>query len=457
MFDSISRNFGGIINKLRGKKIISEDDLNSTMREIRVALLEADVALPVVKEFINTVKEKALGQEVIKAVSPGQMIVKIVHDELLSLLGGQEKEGINLEVKPPVVIMMVGLQGSGKTTTAAKLALKLKKKNDKKILLASLDTQRPAAQEQLETLANRIGIDSVEIIKGQSPIDITHRAIKLSKEKLYDVVILDTAGRLHIDEALMDELKEVKKLSKPTEILLVGDSLTGQDAVHIAKEFNDKVGLTGIILTRLDGDGRGGAAISMKMVTGCPIKYIGTGEKPEDFEEFHPDRIASRILDMGDVVSFVEKAQEVVEIEEAQKLEEKLRNGTFDLDDLMKQMRNLKKLGGVGSMLSFMPGAGKLKDYVGAAGFEENIITKQEAMISSMTKKERKNPDILNSSRKMRIVSGSGTTIQQLNSLLKKFKQMRKMMDKLGKMSKRDMMAMMKELGATKDLNNFVQ
>jgi signal recognition particle subunit SRP54 len=329
---------------------------------------------------------------------------------------------------------MVGLQGSGKTTSSAKLALKLKNKNDKKVLLASLDTQRPAAQEQLETLANRIGIDSVEIIKGQNPVEITNRTMKLAKEKLYDVVILDTAGRLHIDEELMEELKEVKKISKPTETLLVGDALTGQDAVNIAKEFNEQVNVTGIILTRLDGDGRGGAAISMKMVAGFPIKFIGKGEKPEDFEEFHPDRIASRILDMGDVVSFVEKAQEVVDIDEAQKLEEKLRKGTFDLDDLMKQMKSLKKLGGVGSMLSFMPGAGKLKDYVGAAGFEESIMVKQEAMISSMTKKERKNPDILNSSRKMRIIAGSGTTMQQLNSLLKKFKQMKKMMDKLGKM-----------------------
>jgi len=446
MFESISKNFGGIIDKLRGRKVISEGDVDETMREIRVALLEADVSLSVVKQFINQVKEKVIGQEVVKNVAPGQMIIKIVNDELLQLLGSNTEE-LNLSVKPPISFMLVGLQGSGKTTTTAKLALKLQKDYKKKSLLVSLDTDRPAAQEQLEQLAKQINVDSLKIVKGQKSLDIAKRAMIYAKENYYDLVLFDTAGRLHIDDALMQELKSIKEITEPTEILLVADALTGQDSVNIASVFNEKVKITGIILTRLDGDGRGGAAISMKVVTGCPIKYIGVGEKVEDLEIFHPDRIVSRILDMGDVVTFVEKAQDIVEQEEAEKLQKKLQKGTFDLDDLAKQLRTLKKLGGVGSMLSFLPGAGKLKDYVQTKGFDENEMHRQEAMIMSMTLKERKNPSILNSSRKFRVVRGSGTTIQEVNSLLKKFKKMHKAMDKVGKMDKNQMKQMMGELG----------
>jgi signal recognition particle subunit SRP54 len=344
--------------------------------------------------------------------------------------------------------MMVGLQGSGKTTTAGKLALHLKKKYEKRVLLSSLDVYRPAAQEQLETLANKIDVESVEIVDGENPIDIAKRTMKQAKDKYYDMIILDTAGRLQIDKALMVELKEIKKITNPTEILLVGDALTGQEAVNIAKEFNEQVGVTGIILTRIDGDGRGGAAISMKMATGCPIKYIGTGEKLEDFEPFHPDRISSRILDMGDVVSFVEQAQEVVDEEDAKELEKKLAKGDFDLEDLIKQFKTLKKFGGVGGMLSFLPGAGKIKEYISQSGTNsEDVIKLQESMILSMTPRERKDPEILSSSRKRRIVQGSGHTIQELNSLLKKFKQMKKMMNKVGKMDKNEMQKMMNQLG----------
>jgi signal recognition particle subunit SRP54 len=449
MFESLSKNFSGVLDKLRGRKSISEDDLNVAMREIRIVLLQADVSLPVVKEFIANVKEKALGQDVIKSVSAGQMIVKIVQDELTAFLG-EETEGIDLNVKPPLVIMMVGLQGSGKTTTAGKLALYLKKKYEKRVLLSALDTYRPAAQEQLETLANKIDVESVEIVAGENPIDIAKRTMKQAKDKYYDVIILDTAGRLQIDEALMDELKKIKKITNPVEILLVGDALTGQEAVNIAKEFHEQVSLTGIILTKIDGDGRGGAAISMKMATGCPIKYIGIGEKLEDFEPFHPDRISSRILDMGDVVSFVERAQEVVDEEDAKELEKKLAKGSFDLNDLIKQFKTLKKLGGVGGMLNFLPGAGKIKEYIGQSETgSDNTIKLQESMILSMTEAERKDPEILSSSRKRRIVQGSGRTIQELNSLLKKFKQMKKMMSKVGKMDKNEMKKMMEQLGGS--------
>jgi len=447
MLESLTKNFSGIIDKIKGRKVVSESDLKETLRDIRRALLEADVSLLVAKDFIKKIQEEAIGKEVIKNINPGQMIVKIVNDKLLELLGGDTSE-INLEQKP-TIILMLGLQGCGKTTTSAKLALRLKNKYQKEVLLVSLDTYRPAAQDQLEILGKKVGIDTLEIIDGQTPTEIAKRAMK--EKEAYDVIIFDTAGRLHIDEKLMGELKEIKNIIKSTETLLVADALTGQDAANMAKEFNEKIGISGIILTKVDGDGRGGSALSMRMVSNCPIKFIGVGEKLTALEEFYPDRIASRILDMGDIVSFVEKAQEVVNEEEAKKLEEKLKKGTFDLDDLAKQLKNLKRLGGIGSMLSFLPGAGKLKTFIGQKGFNENEIYKQESIIMSMTPAERSKPEILNSSRKFRIVRGSGTSIQEVNSLLKKFKQMKKMMDMVGSMDKSQIKNMMGQLGSFKD------
>ena len=442
MFDNFSNKIGKIFDTISGKKFISEDDLNATMREIRIALLEADVSLPIAKEFIEKIKVEAAGQQVVKSVSPGQMIVKIVHDELVKLLGSEKSE-INFNVRPPVIIMLVGLQGAGKTTTAGKLALRLKNKNHKKVLVASLDTYRPAAQEQLEILAKKIVIDSVEIIHGQKPLEITARAQQKAVDGGYDVLILDTAGRTHLNEELMRELIDIKKATNPTEILLVVDSLIGQDAVNVAKNFNEKLTLSGVILTRLDGDGRGGAALTMKAATNCPIKFIGVGEKPDEFEEFNPDRIASRIIGMGDVVSLVEKAQEVFDAKEMEKAAKKMQKGNFDLEDLLSQIRNMKKMGGMGGMLKFLPGAGKIREHLSKLGDAEKEMARQEALILSMTKKERINPDILSSSRKHRIARGAGSTIQEVNRLLKKYKQMQKMMKKMGKIDPRKMQEMM--------------
>ena len=446
MFNNLTKSLNKVFDKISGRRKITEDDLNSAMREIRIALLEADVSLPVVKKFIKDIKEKLVGAEVVKSVSPAQMIIKLVNDELREILGG-ESEGLDLKAKPPVVVMMVGLQGSGKTTTSAKLALNLHKKHNKKILLASLDVDRPAAQEQLEVLAKQVDVASLDIVPGQNPIKIAKRAIEEAKKFHYDVLILDTAGRLHIDNKLMEELKQIKEITEPNETLLVADSLTGQDAVNIAKTFKEEIGVTGIVLTRIDGDGRGGSAISMRMTTGCPIKYLGVGEKLEDLEEFHPDRIASRILDMGDIVTLVEKAKEVVDEKEAAKLAKKMQKGRFDFNDLLKQLRTLKKMGGMGSLMKFLPMAGKIQDMAQQRGFDESIISKQEAIILSMTIKERSNPDLLNSSRKRRIAAGSGTTIQELNSLLKRYKQMNKMMEKIRKMDKSQIRSAMGEFG----------
>lgn len=458
MFENLTSRFSKILDGVFGRKIITEDDLNKVMREIRIALLEADVSLPVVKEFVNKIKEKALGQDVIKSVNPGQMIVKLVDDEIKDLLGSEKSE-LNLQTKAPAVIMMTGLQGSGKTTSSGKLAKYLKDKHNKKVLLASLDIYRPAAQKQLEVLGKQVNADTVDIIEGQGVIEIAKRTFKQAQEKYYDILILDTAGRLHIDNELMEELKEVKALTNPVETLLVADSLTGQDSVNIAKTFNDEIGVTGIILTRIDGDGRGGAALSMKMVTGRPIKFIGVGEKVNEFEEFYPERISSRILGMGDVVSLVEKAQEVVDEKEAKKLEEKMRKGRFDFNDLLKQLKMLKKMGGLGSLISFLPGAGKLKDAMGAKGLDGagGLLKKQEAMILSMTEVERSNPDIMSSSRKRRIIAGSGTTIQEINSLLKKYKQMNKMMKKMKGMNPNQLKGMMKDMngGSMNRMDDF--
>jgi signal recognition particle subunit SRP54 len=440
MFENLSDNLGKIFSKLKGKGFLSEDDVNTAMREVRIALLEADVALPVVRDFINNVKERAIGQEVVKSISPAQMVIKIVQDNLTAALGAATSE-LNLNVAPPAVIMMAGLQGSGKTTSAAKLALLLRRKKGKKILLASLDIYRPAAQKQLEILAKQIEAGSLPIIDGERPEAITRRALEAARLEGYDVLILDTAGRLHIDAELMQELKHVKQLANPVETLLVADCLTGQDAVNIASQFQNQIGVTGIILTRVDGDGRGGAALSMRSITGCPIKFIGVGEKVSEFEEFHPDRIASRILGMGDVVALVERAVENVDAAEAAKMAQKMKKGSFDLDDLAKQFKTMRKMGGIGSLMGMLPGISKFKNKIDeAGGIDEKMLIRQESIIYSMTKKERRNPKLLNGSRKRRIAAGAGVEVQELNRLLKQFKDMESMMKKFSKMDKKSLM-----------------
>lgn len=440
MFDSLSDNLSKIFSKLKGKGVLSEDDVNTAMREVRIALLEADVALPVVKDFINKVKERAIGQEVVKSISPAQMVIKIVQDNLVETLGSDSAE-LNLNVPAPAVIMMAGLQGSGKTTSAAKLALNLRRKKGKKVLLASLDIYRPAAQKQLEILAKQIEVGSLPIIEGEKPEKITKRALEVARLEGYDILVLDTAGRLHIDKELMHELQIVKKLANPVETLLVADCLTGQDAVNIASQFQSQIGITGIILTRVDGDSRGGAALSMRQVTGCPIKFIGVGEKVSEFEEFHPDRIASRILGMGDIIALVERAAENVDIEEAKKLQQKMKKGSFDLDDLAGQFKTMRKMGGIGSLMGMLPGIGKFKKQIDeSGGIDERMLIRQESIIYSMTKKERRNPKLLNGSRKRRIAAGSGVEVQEVNRLLKQFKDMETMMKKFSKMDKKSIM-----------------
>ncbi len=446
MFDNLSDSLGNVFDKLRGKGVLKEEDVDLAMREVRLALLEADVALSVVKDFIAKVKEKAIGQEVVKSVSPAQMVVKIVNDELEAFLGGDGQE-LNLKAVPPVVVMMTGLQGSGKTTSTAKIANILKTKQNKKVLLASLDVYRPAAQEQLATLGKQVSLDTLPIVEGEKPIAITKRAVTEAKKGGYDVFFLDTAGRLHVDDDLMDELVQVRDLAKPTETLLVADSLTGQDAVNVAQTFNEKVGVTGIVLTRVDGDARGGAALSMKTVTGCQIKYLGTGEKISEMEVFHPSRIAQRILGMGDVATLVEKAQEAVDEKDAERMAKKMRKGTFDFNDLSDQFDSIKKMGGVGGLMGMMPGVAKMKNQVEASGVDEKALVKYQSIISSMTKAERIDPKIMNASRKRRIATGSGVTIQEVNQLLKQFKHMQMMMKKVSKMGKK---GLMRQLGGMK-------
>ena len=430
MFENLGKKLSSVFDKLKGRGVLTEDNINEALREVRIALLEADVALPVVKDFIEAVKVKALGQDVIRSISPGQMVVKIVHDHLIEVLG-TANEDLNLTTEPPAVILMAGLQGSGKTTTTAKLARYLGEKRKKKILMASLDIYRPAAQKQLAVLGEQIGVDTLPIQEGQQPLDIAKRALTQGKLGGYDVVFLDTAGRLQVDDALMQELESVKAFARPIETLLIADSLTGQDAVHVAKTFQDRIGITGVILTRVDGDARGGAALSMRAVTGQPIKFIATGEKVDALEAFHPERIASRILDMGDVVSLVERAAESFEKEESEKLAKKLQKGIFDLDDMASQLRQINKMGGVGQMLSLMPGMGKIKERLADTPINDNIIGRQLAMLSSMTTEERRKPKLLDASRKRRIASGSGTSVQDLNLLLKQHLQMSKMMKKV--------------------------
>jgi signal recognition particle subunit SRP54 len=443
MFDSLSDRLGDVFDRLRRHGALTEDDVGTALREIRVALLEADVALPVVRDFVAAVREKALGQEVLRSVTPAQMVVKIVHDHLVEVLGGgpaeqhgrARVEGIDLNAPPPVVIMLVGLQGSGKTTTAAKIALRLRQRERKKVLLASLDVQRPAAREQLAVLGRQTGVTSLPIVLGERPVEITRRALHVGRTEGYDVVILDTAGRLHVNEELMLEVAAVRAAANPHETLLVADAMTGQDAVNVAQAFGDRAGITAIVLTRVDGDARGGAALSMRAITGKPIVLIGVGERIEAIETFHAERIAGRILGMGDVVSLVEKAAETVDQEEAEKLAAKLEKGRFDLDDLAAQLRQIRRMGGMSGMLGMLPGIGKLKKQLGEASIDEGIIKRQEAIISSMTKGERRNPKLLNASRRRRIASGSGTSVPEINRLLKQYQDMAditKKMKKLG-------------------------
>ena len=429
MFEALTDKLGAVFSKITSRGVLSEADIDSAMREIRVALLEADVSLSVVKDFINHVKEQALGEKVVRSVQPGQMVVKIVHDELVKLLGSEGTE-LNLNAPAPVVILMTGLQGSGKTTTSAKIANKLKK--HKRVLMASTDVYRPAAREQLNDLGKQIGVDCLDIREGEKPLEITKRALEKAKTGVYDVLILDTAGRLQIDEMLMDELVEMKALAKPTEILLVSDALIGQEACNVAKAFNEKLGITGLVLTRIDGTSRAGAALSMKMVSGVPIKFLGTGEKTDEIEAFHADRIAGRILGQGDVVSLVEKAMETMDKKQAEQDMLAMMKGKFDLNDLLSQLRSMKKLGSMGSVLSMIPGIAKYKAQLEQINGDE-ILKKQEAIILSMTKKERAFPDIIKASRKKRIASGAGVEVSEVNKLLKSYEQMASMVKQMGK------------------------
>ncbi len=436
MYKSLSERLSGIFDRLKGRGILSEEHVNTAMREIRIALLEADVALPVVKEFIEEAKAKAIGQELIKSINPAQMVIKIVNDQLVQALGG-EPEPLNLNAPSPMVILMVGLQGSGKTTSSAKLAKLINTRFRKNVLLASLDIYRPAAQLQLENLAKQMSITSLPIVEGEKPQEITKRAIAAAKVQNIDVIILDTAGRLHIDDELMDEVKQIKSISNPIETFLVADSLTGQDAVNIAKNFHEIVGITGIILTRADGDARGGAALSMRHITGQPIKFLGMGEKVDQLEIFDPHRVASRILDMGDIVALVERAAALSDSDDQEKLAKKLEKGHFDLNDMAKQIEGMQKMGGLSSMLGFLPGIGKIKDKLEGAGVDDSLVRRQLAIIRSMTKLERRNPGVLNGSRRKRIANGSGVLVMDVNRLLKQFEQMQKMFKQMGKMGKK--------------------
>jgi signal recognition particle subunit SRP54 len=432
MFDTLSDRLGSVFDRLRGRGALTEADVRSAMREVRVALLEADVALPVARDFVERVTEKAVGQEVLRSVTPGQMVVKYVHDALVETLGAETAE-LNLAVNPPAIIMMVGLQGSGKTTTTAKLAKRLSERERKRVLMASLDVARPAAQEQLAVLGRQANVDTLPVVAGQQPVEIARRALQSAKLQGYDVVLLDTAGRLHVDDQLMGEMKAVAAASSPTETLLVVDALTGQDAVNVAKGFGAEVDLTGVILTRMDGDARGGAALSMRAVTGKPIKFAGVGEALDKLEAFHPDRVAGRILGMGDVVSLVERAAETIQMDEAEKLAAKMARGKFDLDDLWSQLRQMQRMGGLGALMGMMPGLKGMKGAMDKAADSKALIH-MEAMLSSMTAKERAKPEIINAKRKIRVAKGSGTTVQEINKLLKMHQEMGTAMKRLKKM-----------------------
>ena len=446
MFENLSERLSGVFDRLTRQGALSEDDVKTALREVRVALLEADVSLPVARDFVKAVQDKATGQAVTKSVTPGQQVVKIVHDELVHMLAGDDPAPGELKVdNPPAPVLMVGLQGSGKTTTTAKLAKRLHEKNGKRVLMASLDTQRPAAMERLAILGVQIGVDTLPIVPGETPVQIARRAKTQASLGGYDVFLLDTAGRLHIDEALIAQAAEVRDIANPREILLVVDGLTGQDAVNVAREFDDKIGVSGVILTRMDGDGRGGAALSMRAVTGKPIKFVGTGERQDALEEFHPQRIAGRILGMGDIVSLVERAQETLEAEQAERMMKRFQKGQFNMNDLRGQLEQMLKMGGMDGVMGMMPGMGKHKKQMEAAGLDDSVLKHQIALIQSMTRKERANPQILQASRKKRIAQGAGMDVSELNKLLKMHRQMADMMKKMGKMGKK---GMMRNLGA---------
>jgi signal recognition particle subunit SRP54 len=439
VFEALGNKLEDIFGRLRKRGALSEADVDAALREVRIALLEADVALPVVKSLIAAVKEKAVGQEVLRSITPGQLVVKIVFDEMVAALGG-EVQDLVLEAAPPVVVLMAGLQGSGKTTTSGKLGLRLRTKERKKVLVASLDVARPAAQEQLKTLAAQAEIDNLAIVPGQAPLAIAARALKEAKTGGYDVLILDTAGRLAVDEALMVELAAVRDLTRPAETLLVADAMTGQDAVNTAKIFAERIGITGIVLTRVDGDARGGAALSMRQVTGRPIKLLGVSEKLSGLEPFHPERVANRILGMGDVVGLVEKAAETIDRAEAEKLAAKVQKGEFDLDDFLSQLRQVKKMGGMSGILGLLPGVRKVKEQLENANVDQSVLKKQEAIILSMTKAERRDIRVLNASRRRRIARGSGTDVADVNRLVKQFMAMQDMMKQAKKIGAKGMM-----------------
>jgi signal recognition particle subunit SRP54 len=440
MFDSLQERLGEVLGQLTRRGALSEADVDAALREVRIALLEADVALPVVKDFVETVKDKAIGEQVLRSVAPGQMVIKVVHDHLIEMLG-TEAVALDFDATPPVAIMLVGLQGSGKTTSCAKIGLRLTERSKKKVLMASLDVRRPAAPEQLKVLGLQAGVRTLDIVPGEPPVAIAKRAIQTGALEGFDVVLLDTAGRLAVDDEMMAEAAAVRDAAKPHETLLVADAMTGQDAVTVAAGFHDKVGLTGIVLTRVDGDARGGAALSMRAVTGCPIKLMGVGEKLDALEDFHPDRIASRILGMGDVVSLVEKAAETLEQDEAEKLAKKLEKGKFDLDDLGQQLKQMQKMGGISDMLKLLPGMSKAQQaQLGKANVDDKMIARQLAILSSMTPGERRRPEIVKASRKQRVAAGSGTTVQEVNKLMKQHKEASRMVKRVKKMGKKGML-----------------
>ncbi len=452
MFEGLSKRLGDVFDKLRGRGALSEADVDAALREVRTALLEADVALPVVRDFIDSVRPKAIGADVIRSVTPGQMVIKIVNDHLVEMLGGTVAD-LDLNAIPPVVILMVGLQGSGKTTSSAKIGYRLSLGPQgmaaefggsfaikRKVMMASLDTRRPAAQQQLKILGEQTGVATLPIVPLEMPLAITKRAMETARREGFDVLILDTAGRLSIDEELMGEVKQISDIAQPKETLLVADAMTGQDAVNVAKAFNERLAVTGIVLTRVDGDSRGGAALSMRAVTGRPVKLIGVGEKFDALEPFHPDRIASRILGMGDIVSLVERAAETIDKDEAEKLAAKVRKGQFDMDDLLSQLRQLRKMGGLSGLMGMLPGAMQAKAAMSKAKIDEGQLKRQEAVILSMTAKERRNPDVIHASRKKRIAKGSGVQVQDVNKLLKQHADMVKMMKRVNKLGEKGFM-----------------
>jgi signal recognition particle subunit SRP54 len=446
VFDNLSEKLGGILDRLTRRGALTEADVDAAMREVRRALLEADVALEVVRTFTDKVREEAVGATVVKSVTPGQMVVKIVHDQLVATLGA-DSQTIDLNAPAPIAIMMVGLQGSGKTTTTAKLGRRLTERDKRKVLMASLDTRRPAAMEQLAVLGRDVSVDTLPIMQGQTPPQIAQRALQAAKLGGYDIVLLDTAGRTTLDEAMMTEAVDVKTAANPHEVLLVADSLTGQDAVNLARAFNERVGLTGIVLTRVDGDGRGGAALSMRAVTGAPIKLIGTGEKTDALEDFHPQRIAGRILGMGDVVSLVEKAAANIDAEKAARVAEKMRKGKFDLADMREQLLQMQNMGGLGGLMGMLPGVAKMKTQLAAANLDDKILKRQVAVIDSMTREERRNPDLLKNSRKKRISAGSGVKVEEINKLLKMHRNMADMMKAMGQGKRGPMAALGNMMG----------